>query len=207
MTDKQPKGWMDKVLFIDCETTGLSFGDDPTYNSTTNETYQAIAWGLIVANAQTLDIIDKLYVEIKWDGESVWSKEAEKVHGLSLQYLEDNGLDEEDAVVEMAQFLIKYWGPTGVVCVGGHNVATFDLPFFRRQLRKYGLPVRFGARTIDCHAAGFAALETYNSDDLFAMVGLPARDPEHHNALVDADNARKAVRFIRRAFARCLDEQ
>lgn len=195
---KKPRGYIERILFIDCETSGLNFNaDDPS------EGYQSVSWGLVVASAQTLDKIDELYLEIKWDGESTWSKEAQAVHGLTPKHLEEHGMTEEDAVVAIAELILKHWGPDSPVCLGGHNVATFDKFFLRRLLRKYEIEVRFGSKTVDTNAIGFATFGTHNSDDLFEAVGLPAR--EDHNALQDANNARIAVQRIRKMFNACLD--
>lgn len=204
---KKPRGYIDLVLFMDAETSGIAMGqDDPSYDPTTNKEYQAVSWGFVVANAHTLKPIETLYIEVKWNGDSEWSMEAQKIHGLTPKYLEENGVSEEDAVIQIAELLMKYWGPDGVVCVGGHNVATFDLFFFKRLLRKFELPVRFGSKTIDTNAIGFATFATHNSDDLFETVGLPPRTGEH-NALTDADNARETVRRVRAMFAHCIDGQ
>lgn len=204
MADKKPRGYVSRILFADCETTGIAFGsDNPVRRG--SESFQAVSWGLIVADAETLKPLDSLYVEIKWNGESTWSKEAERVHGLTLPYLEANGVDEEDAVVEIAGFIMKHWGPTGVVCIGGHNVATFDLFFLKDLLNRFEIPVKFGSKTIDTNAIGFATFGTHNSDDLFEAVGCPPRDPSNHNALVDADNARRAVQVVRALFTQCVD--
>ena len=206
-TTSKPRGYIDRVLFIDAETSGIAMGQiDPTFNPATGEKYQAVSFGLVVADAATLKPIDQLYVEIKWDGESVWDKRAEAVHGLSLAYLEEHGMDEEDAVVEIVTLILKHWGPDSAVCLGGHNVATFDKFFLSKLLQKHGMPVRYGSKTIDTNAIGFATFGTHNSDDLFEMVGCPARDPAHHNALVDALNALTAVRIIRKLFTQCIGE-
>jgi len=195
---KKPRGYIERILFIDCETSGLNFNaDDPS------EGYQSVSWGLVVASAQTLDKIEELYLEIKWDGESTWSKEAQAIHGLTPKYLEENGMTEEDAVVAIAELILKHWGPDSPVCLGGHNVATFDKFFLRRLLRKYEIEVRFGSKTVDTNAIGFATFGTHNSDDLFEAVGLPAR--EDHNALQDANNARLSVQRVRKMFNACLD--
>ena len=205
MSDRKTKGYMEKVLFIDCETSGLAFNSpDPSFNSETGETYQAVSWGMIVANARTLEPVDTLYVEIKWNGVSVWSESAQRVHGLSLAYLEEHGLTEEEAVVQIAELILKHWGPDSSVAVGGHNVATFDLQFLRRLLTSYGIDVRFSNRTIDTFSIGFGTLGTFNSDDLFDAIGLPPRDPEHHNALADADSARRVVQTLRRLVSHCI---
>lgn len=203
----KPRGYIERVLFVDVETSGLAYScEDPTYNPATGDTFQAVSVGLVVANAQTLQSLDELYVEIKWNGESEWDKRAEAVHGLSLAYLEEYGLDEEEAVVEIASLILKHWGPESPVCLAGHNVATFDKFFFNRLMKKHGINVRYGSKTIDTNAIGFATFGTHNSDELFAECGLPDRDPANHNALDDAKRALTAVRVVRSLFQRCLGE-
>ena len=205
MTQAKPRGYIELALFIDFETSGIAYNsEDPTHDPISGDTYQAVSVGLVVANAQTLKPIEDLYVEIKWNGKSKWDKRAEAVHGLSLAHLEEFGVDEEDAVLEIGSLILKYWGPESPVCLGGHNVATFDKFFLNRLLRTHGIVVRFGSKTIDTNAIGFATFGTHNSDDLFAEIGLPDRDPEHHNALVDAQNALTTVRTVRQLFQRCI---
>lgn len=208
MADKKPVGYIGLALFVDVETSGIAFGsDDPSYNAATGEEFQIVSIGLVVADAVTLKPREELYLEIKWNGTSVWSKGAEKAHGLSLKYLEEHGMDEEEAVVEIASLMLKYWGPEGVVCLGGHNVATFDRPFVTRLMRKHGLDVKFGSKTLDSNSLGFGTFETHNSEDLFVLCGCPPRDPSKHNALEDANNALTAFRTVRAMFNRCLDGQ
>lgn len=203
----KPRGYIENVLFLDAETTGIAFSStDPSFDPVSGDTYQAVSFGLIVANAKTLKPVEQLYVEIKWNGKSKWDKRAEAVHGLSLAYLEENGMDEEDAVVAIASLILKYWGPESPVCLGGHNVATFDKFFLNRLMSSHGIALRYGSKTIDTNAIGFATFGTHNSDDLFAMVGCPDRDPAKHNALTDAQNALTAVRVVRQLFTRCVGE-
>lgn len=203
----KPRGYIDLILFADAETSGLAFSsDNPARDPATGDTFQAVSFGLIVANAQTLKPIEELYVEIKWNGESKWDKRAEAVHGLSLAHLEEHGVDEEEAVVRIASLILKYWGPESPVCLAGHNVATFDKFFLQELLKKHGIHIKFGSKTIDTNAIGFATFGTHNSDDLFAIVGCPERDPSNHNALTDARNALQAVRTVRQLFSRCIGE-
>lgn len=184
----KPRGYFEKLLVIDCETTGLAYlCDDASHNPKTGETFQSVSWGLIVANAQTLKPIEKLYLEIKWDGESTWTAGAQRVHGLSPEYLEENGLDAEDAVVQIADLILRHWGPDNTVCLAGHNVVSFDMWFLKRLLRSQGIEIKFGNRHVCTNALGATVWNTYNSDDLFDLVGYPTRDPEHHNALNDAE--------------------
>lgn len=208
MSEKKPRGYFEKVLAIDVETSGMFYdnqSDDPSHNAATGEDYQIVSIGLIVADVATFKPIEKLYLEIKWDGESLWSKKAEAVHGLSVDYLEENGIDQEEAVVEIANLIIKYWGPDVPLCLLGHNVATFDLKFLKRLFKKYGLEVRFGNRYIDTFSASQVAFNTFNSDDAFEYVGLPERDPSKHNALTDAEHVLTVARTIRQLWSQLVE--
>jgi len=198
MTDSTtPRGFFKYLLVADSETSGLFMNaDDPSFNPATNQTYQSVSWGMIVVDTTTLKIVDTLYVEIKWDGVSIWSKEAQAVHGLTIKYLEENALSPEDAVVEIASLILKYWGPDNPVCLAGHNVGSFDIWFLKRLLRDHQINIKFGARVIDTNGIGFAVYNTYNSDDLFAACGVEKR--AQHNALDDAKAVLRVLRTTRR---------
>ncbi len=203
---KHPRGYFKYVLAMDAETTGLKWNaDDPS------EGHQAVSWGFIVADAHTLKPIEKLYVEIKWNDDSLDAREAdptfgkyaEGIHGLTLTHLEANGISEEDAVVEIGSLIMKYWGDGNIRCLG-HNVATFDIWFLKRLMRAYDINLKFGARHIDTSGAGFINFETFTSDALFETVGFESR--EDHNALDDAKMALDSARIMRMIFQKGLEE-
>lgn len=205
-TTKQPRGYFKYTLAADCETTGIAIGcDDPSQNPKTGEKYQAVSWGLVVVETDTLKAVDELYVEIQHDEQYVWSKGAERVHGMSQEYLRENGVSMKEAVEQIGTLILSYWGPDSPICLLGHNVVSFDLAFLRSTLRSQGLEVRFANRHVDTNAIGFACLETFNSDDLFELVGLPVRDPAKHNALTDAKNALEVVRRVRAIYNSVID--
>jgi len=198
MSYDKPRGYFEKILAIDCETTGISKGtDDPSIGQ------QAVSWGIIVADAQTLLPIEELYVEIKWNKHSLAAKKrdpefgtgASKIHGLTSKYLEKNGLDEEDAVVKIASLIIKHWGSDLPVKLLGHNVQMFDLPFLRAMLRRHDIEIIFPHRHYDSNSVGFVVVGSFTSDDLFDTMGLPER--KDHNALEDARMSLESCRRIR----------
>lgn len=195
-TSTNPRGYFERLLVIDTETSGLANADDASYDPVSGKVYQIVSIGLIVVNAQTLKTIEELYVEVKWDGISEWSVGAQRVHGLSPEYLEANGLDMCDAVVEVASLILRHWGPTSPVVLAGHNVVSFDMWFLKRLLRSEGIEVLFSNRTIDTNALGFTIFSTFNSDDVFEQVGCAARGGSKHNAL---DDARMSLQVIRTA--------
>lgn len=197
-TKGKPVGFFDKLLVADCETTGLCFNcDDPSIG------HQALSWGLIIADAHTLKPIEELYVEIKWNETSLetklkdksFGKRAEEIHGLTFAHLEANGMDEEDAVVEMGELILKHFGPDTCVRMLGHNVHTFDMPFLRSTFRRHGLELKFGSRHYDTNSLGFFNYETFTSDELFSLLGYDARGA--HNALEDARMALGCARKTR----------
>ncbi len=207
----RPRGSFDYLLAMDCETTGLCLNQDsPVENPHTGERHQAVSWGLIVADASTLKPIEKMYVELKWNdlskkqrkSNAKWGTHAEKIHGLTYDYLEKNGVSEEDAVAKIGSMVLKYWGPTVSIRTLGHNVHTFDLLFFRDLFRRHGIELSFGSRHYDTNSIGFATFGTFNSDDLFEAVGFEKRD--EHNALTDAEQALETTRIVRKIFEKAI---
>lgn len=184
----EKRGYFDKVCAVDCETSGMSFGDDPSRDC------QSVSWGLVVADVATYKPIDKLYVEIKWNGKSKWEWKAEQVHGLTREYLATHGMDEAKAAEEIALFLGEHFGTDTPIVLLGHNAASFDIFFLRKLLHTHDLPFKFAHRVLDTFSLSMATVREYNSEDLFTALGLNARDK--HNALDDAMYALESYRRI-----------
>jgi len=200
----KPRGYFEKILAMDCETTGLAINkDDPSFDPDTGKEYQAVSWGFVVANAQTLQPIEKMYIEIQWNGVSTWDNRAQKIHGLSKEHLEKNGFTELEAVEAIGTLIMKHWGPTVRIGTLGHNVATFDLWFLRRLFRRHNIELSFGSRHVDTSSIGFVNWNTFTSDALFSMVGFDDRGD--HNALDDALMSLESARITRNIFTNCLD--
>lgn len=207
----KPRGWFNRILVFDTETTGLCVNsDNPTHNPETGEQHQIVSIGMIIADAQTFETLDELYVEIKWNDISraarekdpKFGKRAEQIHGLTFEYLEENALDEEEAVIEIGNFILKWFADENIrTCA--HNGATFDVPFLKTLFRRYDIELKFGNRHCDTWSVGFVTFEAYNSDDLFEECGFDARGA--HNALDDARMALDSVKAARAIFKKGLD--
>lgn len=201
----KPRGYFEKILAMDCETTGLAINrDDPSYDPENDVEYQSVSWGFIVANAQTLEPIEKMYIEIQWNGEAKWDNRAQKIHGLSKEHLAANGFTESEAVEAIGTLIMKHWGPTVRIGTLGHNVATFDIWFLKRLFRRHGIELSFGSRHVDTSSIGFVNWNTYTSDQLFEAVGFESRGD--HNALQDAEQSLAAARITKMLFNKCLDD-
>ena len=196
------KGYFSKLLVMDSETSGLEFNHyDPSLNPTNGETYQALSWGMVIVDTKSFKVLDTLYVEIKHNGVSLWSKQAEAVHGMSKEYLEEHGMSEEDAAVEIGEFILKHFG-TGVVHCAGHNVATFDIWFMRRLMEKFDIMFNTGNRFVDTNSIGFNCYDTYTSDQLFDLMGVQRGS---HNALEDALACVKVLKNTRHIYNTLLE--
>lgn len=212
MSKNKPVGYFDFVLAIDCETTGVCFSSDSAvHNEATGERHQTVSWGVLVVDATKLNIIEELYIEIAWnkisiaqrDADPTFGKEAESVHGLTKEYLDEHGITEEEAVVKILNLVAKYWGAETSIVTLGHNVHTFDMVFLRDLVRRQGIELRLNNRHIDTNSIGFANWQTYNSDQLFDLMGFEQRTD--HNALEDIKMTLAALRASRLIFQRALN--
>jgi DNA polymerase III epsilon subunit-like protein len=178
-----------KVLAIDTETSGINFD-----SAIVADGYQIVSIGLIVADAQTFAPIEELYLLIKWNGLSKWSDKAESIHGLSKKYLEEHGLSEEEAAMKIGLFIDKHFGIDNALNLLGHNVVTFDMPFFRQFLERNGLPFKFAHRHCDTFSLSMGTVKAYDSNELFDIMGFEKRGK--HNALEDARMSLKSYAMI-----------
>jgi hypothetical protein len=188
-------------LWIDWETSGADFDDgyDVTFSK-----YQGVSVGLVIADNETFEEVDSLYVEFKFDKDKYkWTEGAEKVHGLTIEHLEEHGVSREEGAAEIINFIIEYFGmevlsqgplPSKRVCIGGHNVA-FDLFALEHLLAEFGFRLGVHHVRLETSSAGFIAMNQYKSNDLFSFFGSTERSA--HNALEDARLSLSVARGIR----------
>jgi DNA polymerase III epsilon subunit-like protein len=184
---KQPKFG----LALDTETSGAIWGE----LGNTFERFQVLSWGLIIFEMETLKEVETAYLEVKFNADDYeWTKSAENVHGLSIEHLEQNGITEEEAAIEIASLLLKYFGPNDEIMMLGHNV-DFDIKGLKHLMKKFGIELKISHRKFDTVGAGWIALGVYNSNELFDVCGFSERGA--HNALEDIRMTLDAARTIR----------
>lgn len=185
------------ILVIDFETSGSTFG---TYEETFSR-YQGLSFGAVIANSTTFEPVKTIYQEIKFDPKYEWSDEAEKIHGLSREYLNEHGASNEEAAANLAEFILGTFG-TGKVMVLGHNI-WFDIEAMRQLLEPHGVMPDIHHVVLDTSPAAFIAIGKYKSNDVFEFFTGKVRDGSH-NALDDALMALETVRNMRAMFNQAL---
>lgn len=190
------KGYFDKFVVVDCETSGISFGGNPSEN------HQAVSFGILISDVNNFEVIDGLYVEIKWNGVAKWEYQAEQLHGMSKKYLEENGVTEKEAAEQIGGLFAEHFDLDHPISLMGHNVGTFDLPFLRKLLNAHDLPFKFAHRHMDTFSLSMGTVQAYNSDDLFELMGVEKR--KEHNALDDAAAALKVYRTIHNIWKKAI---
>lgn len=162
--------------------------------------YQGISFGAIVANAETFEPIETLERSVKFDSNKYkWSAEAEAIHGLSIEWLEKNGVTKEEAAADLASLILKYWGPTGLVMFAGHNTG-FDVHATDQLLGEFGIMPVAHHVLLDTSGLGFVLINEFKSNQVFELLGgIDKRGM--HNALDDASATLAALRNAKQIFA------
>ena len=150
--------------------------------------HQGISLGAVVFDIQTFEALKTFYVEIKFDATKYeWSMGAEKVHGLTREHLEKNGVSQEDAFVAFVNFIIDNgFTLDEELILMGHN-KDFDIDFLD-QLAKDATgeetQLKISYRGINTSDIGLVCFGLVKSDMIFDHIGLPPR--KDHNSLEDA---------------------
>ncbi len=179
-------------LWLDFETSGADFDSGETFKK-----YQGISFGAVIADNETLEEVDSLYCEMQFDTKYIWTDGAEKIHGLSREYLEKYGAPREEALAFLLEFIAKYIGAGNKVCIGGHNVE-FDINALNQlteDVVEKGFRIPIHHVKLETSGASFIAIGKYRSDDVFSFFG--GADRKAHNALDDARLALASARGIK----------
>lgn len=177
------------AICIDWETSGATWGGDSSI------AHQGLSIGAVVFDTGTLEPVETFYRVVKFLPEKyTWTTGAENIHGMSQEWLAENGADQEDVAAELAELILKYFA-TGKVMMLGHNVG-FDITFTRQLLASIGIGFGQNKPTdgtpfielhhvlLDTASVGFITVGLFKSDLLFDAMGLETRGK--HNALDDA---------------------
>lgn len=192
-------------LWLDWETSGADFNKSYTEQA---QIYQGVQLGLVIADNETFEEVAATKITIKHDPAFKWEDAAQNIHGLSREYLEENGCTREEAAMAVIEFLLEHFnqdilflienGPvdrnTHRVCFGGHNLE-FDIAHLQALLAAVGFRIDEHHVKINTTVIGFHATGLYKSDDLFTLFGAEKRG--QHDALEDTRQALAVARGIK----------
>jgi DNA polymerase III epsilon subunit-like protein len=165
-------------ICVDWETSGSS------WDGKSAEKYQGVSYGLVVFTVEDFKPIKSLYREIKFEPTKYeWTKEAENVHGLSIEHLAANGITQEEAAIDFVTLLMEYFDPNKGILFLGHN-RQFDIDFTTQLLDPFGLMFNIHKVLLDTSGVGLVAVGQFKSNALFEEMGFDKRGA--HNALDDA---------------------
>jgi DNA polymerase III epsilon subunit-like protein len=176
-------------LAIDFETSGFSMPDFASK-------HQGISFGAIIFDARSLDAVETIYHEVKFNDKYEWSSGAEKVHGLTREHLRQHGVEPAEAAEALINMVVKYNGLEEIMLMG-HRVH-FDRSFTDQLTDSVGIRLPIHSTTIDTASMATVLLETSRSEEVFTMLGMPPRGK--HNALEDIQNTLHAVRRMKELF-------
>jgi len=183
------------AILLDWETSGSNFGGDSSVE------HQGIAFGGVVFDTTTFEEVDSIYHALHFDDKKYkWSAEAEKIHGLSREYLAEHGVPREEGLASLLELILKYWAPGSKILFAGHNVS-FDNDFTSQLFRDFGLldSLKFHHVVVDTSGIGFVLIGEYKSDAVFKILG-GLDDRGAHNALEDARATLAVLRTARQVF-------
>jgi DNA polymerase III epsilon subunit-like protein len=193
-------GWFAKMILypknippfglgIDFETSGSTWGGDSSIE------HQAVSLGVAIFNTRTFEPVATNHFYIKFDETKYkWSMEAQAIHGITREFLAENGQEPEDVACELIEMILPYFGADPKIMVLGHNIE-FDVAFLRQLLEPFGLMFRLHHVKIDTACISFCAFGSHKSDHLFDMTAIEERS--QHNALQDILMTLEAVAIIR----------
>lgn len=174
-------------LGIDWETSGYSL---PNYAAS----HQGISFGAVVFDLKTFDPIETLYREIKFDStKHLWDMGAERVHGMTREYLAANGVAQEEAALELGNLVIKYFAAEKMTVLG--HRAYFDECFTTQLMATIDVELNYDPVKIDSAAFGLTFLGVTSSNQLFQLAGCPPRSA--HNSLEDILYTLASVKAIK----------
>jgi DNA polymerase III epsilon subunit-like protein len=182
---------------IDWETTGSTWGGDSSVE------YQGIAFGVVIFDTTTFQPVETLYRELHFDETKYkWTVGAEKVHGLSREHLLEHGVTREQALIDLAELLLKYFAPGTKIMIAGHNVG-FDADFTSQLFRDHDMEIIFHHVMLDTSGLAFVLTGEYKSDVVFDLLGgIDKRGL--HNAIDDAIATLTVLRTARQIFEKGL---
>ena len=95
-------------------------------------------------------------------------KQSYKFNKLSINFLNENGLEEEEFVEELVSFIIHNFDLNETIHLLGYNLVTFGHPFLTSLFNKHGINLDISPNTLDAYTLASTLL----SDQLIGNVTI-----------------------------------
>lgn len=184
-------------LSVHIETTGLnSTIDEPVYKNN-----EIVALSAVVCEKNGFKPVDEIIIFIDHglkDTGSRW-------HGITPVFIEEEGVDEETAVVEFSNFVLEYFDPNHSIICLGQNVHSFVLPFVKNLLYRNEVYIHFSSNSLDVFSLTVPTIGETTIAELIELFGdvdsLPPKyQQEEYACLLKAKTFADAFRKIDKAW-------
>lgn len=150
-------------LALHIETTGLNHViDEPIYKNN-----NIVALSAVICEKGTFNIIDEKIIFIDHGIDEV----GDRWHGITKEFLEEEGVDEESAVLEFANFILEYFDSNDSIICLGQNVHSFVLPFVKNLLYRNEVFIQFSVNALDVFSVTVSTIGETTIQELIELFG------------------------------------
>jgi len=163
-------------LAVHVETTGINQETDKKIT----DGHSIVALALVICDKEFNRVEDKI---IFIDNGINDAELGTRWHGISNSFLKEEGVSEEDAVLQFANFILEYFSPEDDIVCLGQNPHSFALPFLKKLLYKHKVYINFSTNSLDLFsltAPTMGELSIREVIDIFGDVDdLPTHYQQH----------------------------
>lgn len=169
-----------KYLAVHVDTTGINFED-----ADVSKGYEIVAICLMVCDTD-FNVLDSITLYNSCVDEGAL-RQTSKYHNITRAVLDEKGLEEEEFVKQIVEFIIEHFFPSEesdyefyspIKCLG-HNVATFTLPFIKSLFTKYSLSINFSINTLDTYSVLSPTVGDVTLNQMIEIFGPDPDDEEY----------------------------
>lgn len=160
------KSFSPYYLALHVETTGMN--TDVT--KSVAEGHKIVALAAAVCDKETFKEVDSKIIFFETD-ETDNYKIGYEYHGISVDFLNENGVDEETAIEEFISFVAEYFTlEYSIITMGQHGHA-FVIPFIKQWLHQHEVYLKFSVCSLDVFSITVVSLDETNINELISIFG------------------------------------
>ena len=153
-------------LSLHVETTGVNY-DDPS--APVYEGHDIVALAAAVCEKDTFKKVDEIIVFFTQDPDR--KDIGTRWHGITAAFLDEEGVDEIEAIEEFVSFLLDYFDVSESIICMGQNVHAFALPFIKNWLYSNEVFLKFSTCSLDVFSLTVATIGETSIEELIDTFG------------------------------------